>query len=188
MLIALVLFALIGVAGFTLLDGVLRTQGATETRLARLSELQRAMLVVSTDLEQATGSLSGSGATLALQKTDLSGAVVNVRYDVVGGRLVRTLSGADGERTQVLLEAVGSARWSFHRRAGGWLETWPAAAAGAPVIAGPVIGAAPPSSTEGVTAVALDLVLAGLDGRPGATLRRVISVPLQPDPTPTPAA
>ena len=37
-LIALGLFALIGVAGFTLLNSVLRTQDATDTRLGRMAE------------------------------------------------------------------------------------------------------------------------------------------------------
>ena len=68
MLIALGLFALIGVAGFTLLNSVLRTQDATDTRLGRMAEIQRAMLVVSSDLDQITGSLGGGGSSLSLQK------------------------------------------------------------------------------------------------------------------------
>ena len=73
MLIALGLFALIGVAGFTLLNSVLRTQDATDTRLGRMAEIQRAMLVVSSDLDQITGSLGGGGSSLSLQKTDITG-------------------------------------------------------------------------------------------------------------------
>lgn len=188
-LIAMALFALIGVAGFTLLDGVLRTQGATETRLTRLAEIQRAMLVISTDLDQVTNSLSGSGATLALQKTDLSGDVVNVQYDLTGDRLTRTLSGAAGVRTQILLEDVASVQWTFHHRRGEWLDTWPQPAAPAPV---PVPGQGPaptrPSAASGITAIGLDIAMAGLDGRPGATLRRVVSIPLMQDATGAPPA
>ena len=180
-LIALVLFALIGVAGFTLLDSVLRTQGSTETRLARMAEIQRAMLVVSSDLDQITGSLAGAGPTLSLQKTDLSGGIVTVRYTRTGTSLTRTVAGATGERTQTLIENVASVRWSFHRRRGDWLDAWPQP----PVFAQPSVTGGPGTSDpdarrpdEGVTAVALDLTLTGLDGRPGATLRRLVSIPL----------
>ena len=38
-LVALAIFALIGVAGFSMLDQVLRTQRLTEGRLERLAEL-----------------------------------------------------------------------------------------------------------------------------------------------------
>ena len=99
-MIALALFALIAVAGFTLLDSVLRTQSATETRLARLAEVQRAMLVVSTDLDQITGALAGGGTSLSLQKDDLAGGRVVVRYDLAGATLTRTVSGPRGERTR----------------------------------------------------------------------------------------
>ncbi|WP_349311480.1 PulJ/GspJ family protein [Brevundimonas subvibrioides] len=181
-LIAMALFALIGIAGFTLLDGVLRTQGATETRLSRLAEIQRAMLVISTDLDQVANSLGGSGAALSLQKTDLSGGVVNVQYDLTGDRLTRTLSGASGSRTQILLEDVASVRWTFHRRRGDWLDTWPQPATAPPAPVAPPGPTTPPSTvSQGITAIGLDIVMAGLDGRPGATLRRVVSVPLMED-------
>lgn len=178
-LVALALFALIGVAGFTLLDGVLRTQGATETRLARMAEVQRAMLVVSSDLDQLTGSISGSGGTLSLRKADLSGAIVAVRYDLNGQTLTRTVTGATGERVQTLIEGVSAAAWTFHRRRGDWLTTWPEAEL--PLPFAPVGAPAGPTRLDpdgGLDAVALDLTLTGLDGRPGATLRRVASIPL----------
>jgi general secretion pathway protein J len=180
-LIALGLFALIGVAGFTLLDGVLRTQGATETRLARMAGIQRAMLVVSSDLDQVIGSLGGSGSSLSLRKTDLSGSVVTVRYDLAGTVLTRTVSGAGGERVQTLLDDVSGLRWTFHRRRGDWLDAWPQPPA--PIAPNPA-GPGEPTPDEGVTAVALDMTLAGLDGRPGATLRRVASIPLMDPPPP----
>lgn len=178
-MIALALFALIAVAGFTLLDSVLRTQSATETRLARLAEVQRAMLVVSTDLDQITGSLAGGGGGLTLQKDDLGGGRVVVRYDLTGSTLTRTVSGPLGERSQTLIDGVSGARWTFHRRRGDWLDVWPQPTApgfgATPAGVGPGLPALP---GEGVTAVALDLTLSGFDGRPGATLRRVTSIPV----------
>lgn len=186
-LIAMGLFALIGVAGFTLLNSVLRTQDATDTRLGRMAEIQRAMLVVSSDLDQITGSLGGGASSLSLQKADITGGIVNVRYELNGDALTRTVTGAGGERVQTLLTRVSSLRWTFHRRRGDWLEAWPQPAQPAPP---PQIGAngqplpTGPAPDEGVTAVALDLTLTGLDGQPTATLRRVASIPLMDPPPP----
>lgn len=181
------LFALIGVAGFTLLNSVLRTQDATDTRLSRMAEIQRAMLVVSSDLDQITGSLGGGGSSLSLQKADIRGDVVNVRYDLSGDALTRTITGASGERVQTLLTQVSSLRWTFHRRRGDWLEAWPQPQQPAPPA---LIGSdgqplsTGPTPDEGVTAVALDITLTGVDGQPTATLRRVASIPLMDPPPP----
>lgn len=189
-LIALALFALIGVAGFTLLDGVLRTQDATDARLSRMAEIQRAMLVVSSDLDQITGNLAGSGPGLSLQKEDIAGGPVSVRYALDGTTLTRTVSGAGGERTQTLLTDVAAVRWTFHRRRGDWLTAWPQPPVYAPPPPPGPAGAAPPvrSPDEGVTAVALDLTLTGLNGQAGTTLRRVASIPLMDPPPPPPGA
>ncbi|WGM30524.1 prepilin-type N-terminal cleavage/methylation domain-containing protein [Brevundimonas sp. NIBR11] len=188
-LLALGLFALIGVAGFILLNSVLRTQDATDTRLGRLAEIQRAMLVVSSDLDQITGSLGGGATSLSLQKADISGNVVNVRYDLAGDAMTRTVTGPGGERVQTLLTQVSAVRWTFHRRRGDWLETWPQPMASAlPPVPNPD-GTRPvtePMPDEGVTAVALDLTLNGVDGQPTATLRRVASVPLMVPPPAVP--
>lgn len=181
MLIALGLFALIGVAGFTLLNSVLRTQDATDTRLGRMAEIQRAMLVVSSDLDQITGSLGGGATSLSLQKADITGTIVNVRYDLNGDAMTRTVTGPGGERVQTLLTQVSSVRWTFHRRRGDWLEAWPQPQPPAPPPIPNPDGSMPsaePAPDEGVTAVALDMTLTGVDGQPTATLRRVASVPL----------
>lgn len=194
MLIALGLFALIGVAGFTLLNSVLRTQDATDTRLSRMAEIQRAMLVISSDLDQITGALGGGGSTLSLRKADIAGAVVEVRYDLAGDVVTRTVTGPGGQRVQTLLTQVSGLNWTFHRRRGDWLDAWPQPAQpqAAPVhVEGPIMVGSDgrpaqtgPGADEGVTAVALDLSLNGIDGRPGATLRRVASIPLMAPPPP----
>jgi general secretion pathway protein J len=178
-LIALALFALIGVAGFTLLNSVLRTQGATETRLDRMAEIQRAMLVVTSDLDQVTGSIAGGGGGLSIRKFDVAGNIVAVRYELAGDRVNRVVSGPAGERVQTLLTGVADARWSFHQRRGTWLDTWPQPAPPAAPPGAPTPN--PPTrllADEGLTAVALDLTLNGVDGRPGATVRRLVSIPL----------
>lgn len=177
MLIALGVFALIGVAGFTLLNSVLRTQNATDTRLDRMAEIQRAMLVASSDLDQITGSLGGEAGSLSLQKADIAGNIVTVHYDLNGDVMTRTISGPGGERVQTLLTQVTSASWTFHRRRGGWLPVWPVPTQ--PGIAAQI------EPGDGITAVALDLNLTGLDGR-ATTLRRVASIPLMAPPAVAP--
>ena len=59
-LVALVLFALIGGAGLAVLDQVLRVQARTDGRLERLAEVQRAMHLLTLDFMQATGGSLGS--------------------------------------------------------------------------------------------------------------------------------
>lgn len=176
---ALALFAIIGVAGFTLLDGVLRSQEATDVRLARLAQMQRAMLVIASDFDQITGGLAGGGQSVTFNKDDANGSRVIVRYAVADGALTRVVAGPGGERSQRIMEGVQDAAWTFHQRRGGWLPQWPQAAPGG-VAPTATLGAAAAVTGTGVDAVALDLTLTGFDGRPGANLRRVMSVPLMP--------
>lgn len=166
-IVALGLFALIALAGFSLARTVLDTQARTDGRLSRLSEIQRAMFVVASDLDQVSGTIEGGGETLVFQKTDASGRPLIVRYARAGDALTRTVSGPMGERVQPLLRGVGSAQWSFRLAGLGW------APATAPAL--PVTDPAAPA-LPAVRAVALDLGLVGPDGRP-TTLRRVVATP-----------
>ncbi len=58
LMISLGLFALIAVAGLALVDSVIGVDGRTEARLDRVADLQRAMVVVSSDLDQIAPGLS----------------------------------------------------------------------------------------------------------------------------------
>lgn len=167
-IVALGLFALIALAGFSLARTVLDTQARTDDRLSRMSEIQRALFVIASDLDQVSGSIEGGGETLVFQKTDASGRPLIVRYARTGDALTRTVSGPMGERAQPLLRGVGSAQWSFHLAGLGW------APATGPVA--PAADGSPPPALPAVRAVALDLGLMGPDGRP-TTLRRVVATP-----------
>ncbi len=160
MIVALGLFALIALAGFSLLQTVLDTQARTEARLRRLSEIQRALFVVAADLDQVSGRIEGSGDAIVFQKTDASGRPFVVRYSRAADELIRTISGPTGERAQPLLRGVSAARWSYRLTGLGW------APATAP----------DPTAVIAVRAVALDLTVTGPDGRP-ATVRRLIATP-----------
>ena len=173
-IIALSLFALIGVAGFSMLSGVLQTQERTDGRLRRLSDIQRAVFVISADLDQISGRIEGDGSSLTFQKTDLSGRPVVVRYGLRGPQLFRTVSGPLGERDQTILNGVQSLSWTYHQRGLGWSPTPPPPPTPVDPLAPP--GLVPPPPPPPVQAVAMDLRLLGVDGRE-ATLRRVIRTP-----------
>lgn len=179
-IVALGLFALIGVAGFSMLSGVLQTQERTESRLRRLSEIQRAIFLVNTDLDQLSGQIDGGEMQLVFQKTDLGGRPLVVRYDLRSGALFRTVSGPLGERSQPILSEVEQLKWSYRRRGGTWTNI-ASPALSTPDVAEPSLqGTATPSPSEvsaaAVAAVSMDLLLAGVDSRP-VTVRQVVIVP-----------
>lgn len=161
LVISLGLFALIAVAGLGLLDSVLNVQGRTDTRLSRLAELQRAMFVVQSDLDQITrGEMSGGGSGVAFTRIagGLGGPPMPVRYGAAGGVLVRS-----APQPQMLLQGVSEARWRF-RDGNAWIDRWP------------------PSEerkAEWPRAVSVELQVAGQG--PQGLLRRVVVLPVQPE-------
>ena len=166
---ALGLFALIALAGFSLLRTILDTQARTETRLERLSQIQRALFVIASDLDAVSGRVEGGGDTLVFQKTDASGRPFVVRYARSDDTLTRTVSGPMGERTQPLLSGVRASAWSFNLAGLGWSPLPPPVAA----TTGPGQVA---QTTPTVRAIALDLTTVGPGGGP-VSLRRVVATP-----------
>jgi general secretion pathway protein J len=162
LMISLALFALIAVAGLALVDSVLGVQGRTEGRLDRLATLQRAMLVVGSDLEQiARGDLKGGGADVSFTRAapGVGGPPIGVSYALAGGVLTRSAGGA----TQALLPGVSALRWRFFD--GGWIDRWPA---------GEGAARAWPRAIEFEVTLAEGAV-------PQGALRRVIQLPVRPE-------
>jgi general secretion pathway protein J len=160
LMISLGLFALIAVAGLTLVESIIKVQGRTEGRLDRLADLQRSLFVVSSDLEQiAGGALTGGGADLSFTRAapGLGGAAVPLRYRVVGGALVRSV----GPAPQLVLGGVTQARWRFWD--GAWVDRWPVSEE---------------AKDRWPRAVALEMQVAGPGGAPGS-IRRVIALPVR---------
>jgi general secretion pathway protein J len=177
-LVALVLFALIGMAGFSMLDQVLRTQRLTEGRLERLAEMQRMMHLVTLDFTQARGQslrleAAETGETLSLRRnaTEASGGSVALSYLLVDGVLTRTVAtraGVDPAR-QPLLHDVAAVAWQFYQTGTGWGNVWP-----------PADSASPPGQpTPNPSAVELTVTLAAAEGAEGAQLRRVVILPAE---------
>lgn len=128
-LIALVLFSMIGLAGFSLLSAIIGVEARTGQRLARLAELQRAMHVLSLDFEQqiADRPIDVEGAKAVVTRHAEGNGLVVVEYGLENKELRRRFAGA-GEPAgpgQVLLSDVDALRWEFFGRTAGWVETWP---------------------------------------------------------------
>lgn len=162
LMISLGLFALIAVAGLALVDGIISVQGRTEKRLDRLADLQRAMFVVTSDLDQiAPGPISGGRAGISFTRSapGIGGAAVKLDYAAAGGALVRRV----GPLPQVVLAGVGQAQWRFWD--GTWVDRWPVREE---------------DEKRWPRAVELRMQAAGPGGTP-ATLRRVIVLPVRPE-------
>lgn len=166
MLVALVLFGLVGLASFAMLDTVIRVRDRTEGRLETVAAIDRALILFSQDLGQSLG----NGRSLADGqlgfRSAVSGGSVALRYHLQDGVLLRSLDGADGAAglDQQVLTGVMAANWQVLDSARVWHEDWPGTSANGAMIA-----------------VRMDLMLAapGADAR---TVSRVVEVPVQASP------
>lgn len=160
LMISLGLFALIAVAGLALVDGIIKVQDRTEGRFDRLADLQRAMFVVSGDLEQiARGDVSGGAANLSFSRAApaVGGMAVPVRYSIANGNLVRQI----GPALQPLLSGIATLRWRFWD--GAWNDRWPVD---------------DKNRERWPSAIEIEMQVAGPGGTPG-TLRRVVTLPVR---------
>jgi general secretion pathway protein J len=65
MLVARVLFAMVGIASFTTLDTIIRVRDRTEGRLEQLAQIDCALQLFSRDLTQSVrGGITGDGTAL----------------------------------------------------------------------------------------------------------------------------
>lgn len=126
MLVALVLFAMIGAAGFTVLDTVLKANTRTEGRLGRLADWDRAFLLLSRDLAQKQSVDLEGGEALRFDRFGPDGPVTVQWMRIPSGALVRKVILPDGADPvdQVLIDATDGLRWRFLGSAG-WRGDWP---------------------------------------------------------------
>jgi general secretion pathway protein J len=150
-MVSLALFALIGGAGVSVLDQVLRAQVRTEAQLDGLAAMQRAMLLITLDFAQA-----GPASVMQDQAgVQVGHGAVTVIYAVQDGVLMR----AFGDVQQPVLAGVAGVGWQFLDAQNGWLEAWPVAE---------------DLTNPRAIAVTLDL---GAKGQ----IRRVVGLPGQPE-------
>jgi general secretion pathway protein J len=177
LIVSLALFGLIAVAGLALVENVLGVQAQTDGRLERLGDLQRAIYVLTNDLEQVSeGAITGGPTQIAFRRHARAsgGYGAPVAYALEGGVLVRTLlpvvpGGA--ARAQRLLDGVSSVRWRYRDGTRGWRESWPPAEV--------------ERKDDWPDAVEMLMVLTPGRGRPAGTLRRIVALPAAvPKPAP----
>jgi general secretion pathway protein J len=117
-LVSLALFALIGGAGVSVLDQVLRTQSRTQAQLDGLAAMQRAMYLVTLDFSQAQdGSVVAADGAVQVGH---DGKMVS--YSVQDGVLMRGIKDVQ----QPVLAGVTGAAWQFLDADNVWVDTWSA--------------------------------------------------------------
>ncbi len=125
MMIALALFALIGSAGFTMLDQVLRAQSRSEGRLEHLARIERALHLVLLDFAMAEPhSLTTDPPGINRSST---GGSLTLHYRLTGTTWHRELADTSGAplADQPILTGVDSVSWRFLTPEGQWSPTWP---------------------------------------------------------------
>lgn len=116
MLVAVAIFAVIGAAGFSVLDTVARTDRQLDGRLARLTQSDLAMRLFATDMTRATGyRFLPDNDALAL---NVAGGVVTYQSTETGVQRVVTLAGQP-PLAQLLLPPQ-KLRWEIGDADGVW--------------------------------------------------------------------
>lgn len=158
LIVALAIFALISLAGVSLVESMLGVQRGTNGRLDRLADLQRAMYVVTADFEQLADGPTRNGTTVTLVRNGSNGPRT-VAYSLADGGLRRTLD----NHGRVLIAGVERIDWRFHKPKRGWLEQ--------------------PTARDDATrpdAVELTVQMATREGRAAMTVRRLVDLPGNP--------
>ena len=124
MLVALALFSLVGLAGFTMLDAVLNVQDRTDGRLERLAGIDRTLMVFSRDFSQA----DPLSVTLTPEALEAVAGDTRRGYRIDVGTVIRkTENIEDGEPAlqQALLENVSGLSFRILSTGQQWFEEWP---------------------------------------------------------------
>ena len=131
--IALGLFSLISLAGVVMVSSILGVRERTEGRLEELGDLQRGLMLITSDFQQASaGSLRVDSTGASLSRPTQSGPI-SVKYIAQDEQIARVLSaGAAASVPQPLLDQVGAVRWRVLLSSGTWVDAWSGASAGGP--------------------------------------------------------
>lgn len=173
-LISLALFSVMALAGIAMIEGILRVEEQTEGRLQRIGVMQRAMYLLTKDIEQAEpGSFEDSegGIGFLRRAPSLFEPARPVGYVLNGGVLQRIVTERSGRRKEErLLDGVSALDTRFYYRGTGWSPTL-FVKPESPV---PVIGVG--EEVPQPIAIALRMSLAGENGTPAGELERIVEV------------
>jgi general secretion pathway protein J len=138
LVIALAIFALLGLASWTLFDGVVRVQQGTQSHERELRSLQRAVALIERDLLHITEQpIVLAPAQLQWQRGNWRNPLDQPRserqaltYRLVGGALWRESrgEGALDVQRQKLLDDVRQLSWRLFDAQAGWRSDWPSGA------------------------------------------------------------
>lgn len=154
LLVALLLFALISLAGVGLVETVIRVQERTEGRGERLAELQRARFLLAADLEQIIAGPVMEGNRFTFLRGSAAGQY-RVGYRFAGGTLYREA----GSLAAPMLSGVSQFRLRY-LKADGWTSQ--------------LVSEDDPSRPR---AVELDFALQAAEGQPTGRLRQIVELP-----------
>lgn len=135
LVIAMAIFAVLGVASLRLFDGVIRAQNSSATHERDMRTLQRAIAVIERDVLQVTSHpLVVRHGALHLQRSNWRNPLdqprselQNITYRLDSGTLWRESTSAERATVhrQKILSDVHELRWRLYARKGGWLSDWP---------------------------------------------------------------
>jgi general secretion pathway protein J len=158
MLVALALFALVGLASFALLDAVIRTRDRTEGRLEAVAMLDRALILFGRDLAQSDpGSHRIADGVLTLGM-GAAGGPSELSYALVDDTLTRRANDQGAAVEQPLVAGIAGLAWRGLDRAGDWHDVWP-----------------PEAESDTLAAIEMRLTLA--EEAP-STVRRLVELPI----------
>ncbi len=158
MLVALMIFALVGVASFTTLDTILRVRERSDGRLEQLARMDRALQVFGRDVVQSDPmDVTLADNVLTVRRMGAEGVQ---RYLLEDQSLSRTLvpKAAENAFSQTLIEEVSDVRFRVLDLEREWRDSWPGA------------------TQSGAVAVDMVVTLAS-----GQSLKRLVTLP-QPVP------
>jgi general secretion pathway protein J len=156
LMVSLALFALISVAGVSLIETMVGVEQRLNGRTERLAEMQRALFLIAADFEQLTIGPARDASGVSLSRASLDGDY-SVAYQLSNGALHRVQAGTD----RTILSDVKMLEWRFLTPAG-----WSAQPATKEM----------PQRPRGVE---VTLQLAPRQRSAGGTLRRVITLPVE---------
>jgi general secretion pathway protein J len=136
LVIALAIFAVLGLASWGLFDSVVRVQQGATAHERELRSLQRALAVIERDLLHITAQpILLAPALLQFQRSHWRNPLDQARserqavtYRLDGGVLWRESQGEGTElmQRQKLLEDVRELKWRLYDSQSGWVACWPA--------------------------------------------------------------
>lgn len=157
LMVALLLFALISLAGVSLVETVIGVQHRTSARALRLAQIQRAMVLIDADFESLSAGPRLDDGSVSLVRDGSQGPHA-IAYRLEGTALHRVLDGQD----RVIIDGLATFGMRFYKSGQGWSDV-------------PMT----PDDASRPLGIELTAVLSPQPGAMAGPLRRVIALPAE---------